>query len=251
MSVAVLRRDVGRASGRLERSLRLLAEFQLVVDGRVVTLPHSVERVLAFLGISRAPISRAQLAGTLWPEVADHRANGDLRSALWRLRRIAGVVDAENHRLTLAADVGVDVAEMADLSSSLLDEPEPGELGRVPELVRASSLLPGWDEEWLVVERERYRMTRLRALERSATELLAAADYTSALIAASAAAESEPFRETAHRLVIQIHLAEGNHAQAVKVFRAYRELVGDELGIEPSPLMCDLVAPLTGMTAIR
>jgi DNA-binding SARP family transcriptional activator len=76
-------------------SLRLLSEFQLLVDGRPISLPHSGERVLAFLGISQAPVSRARLAGSLWPDVADQRAHGDLRSALWRLRRIAGVIDEE------------------------------------------------------------------------------------------------------------------------------------------------------------
>jgi DNA-binding SARP family transcriptional activator len=50
----------------------LLAEFQLLVDGRAITLPHSVERIVAFLGMSRAPVNRARLAATLWPDVADH-----------------------------------------------------------------------------------------------------------------------------------------------------------------------------------
>src|SRR5688500_15097697 len=99
--------------------LTLLAEFQLHVYGKVVRLPHSVERILAFLGVAQAPVSRARIAATLWPEVDDRRANGDLRSALWRLRRITGVIHEENHRLALATQVGVDVTEMSGLSRSL------------------------------------------------------------------------------------------------------------------------------------
>jgi DNA-binding SARP family transcriptional activator len=245
MSVTTRRRGAGLENGSRQSRLRLLAEFQLLVDGQAITLPHSVERVLAFLGINQTPVSRARLAGNLWPDVTDHRANGDLRSALWRLRRITGVIRDEDRRLALASEVDVDIIEMADLTQSLILKPVPPALDRVPDLVRAHAVLPGWDEEWLIVERERYRMTRLRALERSAQALLAADDYVGALEAALASVDTEPYRETAHRLVIQIHVAEGNTAQAIRAYRAYRSLVTDELGIAPSSMMDDLVAPLS------
>jgi DNA-binding SARP family transcriptional activator len=245
MSVATGRRSESRDSGFHQTRLRLLTEFQLLVDGSAVTLPHSVERVLAFLGISRAPVSRARIAGILWPDVADKRANGDLRSALWRLRRLTGVLREENRRLTLAPQVVVDVVEMTDLTRSLIADPDPATLDRVPALVCAPAILPGWDEEWLIVERERFRMTRLRALERSAQVLLAEGDLEGALDAAFASVDTEPYRETAHRLVIQIHIAEGNHAQAIRTYQAYRSQVADELGIAPSAMMDDLVAPLS------
>jgi len=236
---------IPRPRGTNWSSLQLLSEFQLLVDGRPITLPHSVERVVAFLGISQTAVSRARLAGALWPDVVDQRANGDLRSALWRLRRAADVIDEQNHRLVLASGVDVDVIEMTDLTRSLIAKPESPALDRVGDLVRAHAILPGWDEDWLIVERERYRMNRLRALELSSRTLLAAGDLAGALEAAMASVDAEPYRETAHRLVIQVHIAEGNTAQAIQTYKAYRSLVVDELGIAPSPLMRDLVAPLS------
>jgi DNA-binding SARP family transcriptional activator len=239
------RRNPGVESGLCASRLRLLAGFGLLVDGEAITLPHSVERVLAFLGLKQRPVSRAQLAGNLWPDVTEHRANGDLRSALWRLRRLTRVIREENHRLALAPDVDVDLIEMADLTESLIQAPGRPALDRVSELVRADAILPGWDEEWLIVERERYQMVRLRALERSAEVLLAANDYAGALQAALASVDTEPYRETAHRLVIQIHIAEGNNAQAIRAYNAYRSLVTYELGIVPSCKMDELVVPLS------
>lgn len=227
-------------------TLRLFAEFQFLVDGVPLTLPHSCERVLAFLGISPVPVSRTRLAGNLWPDVAEHRAKGDLRSALWRLRRITGVVREDHQRLALAPGVHVDLGDMAGLARSILEEPDPATLDRVPDLVGALDLLPGWDEDWLVVERERYRVTRLRALERSAEALLATGEHAGALAAALASVATEPYRETAHRLVIQIHLSEGNYAEALRAYQAYRSLLTEELGISPSPLMEDLVARIQG-----
>lgn len=223
-------------------TLRLFAEFQFQVDGAPLTLPHSCERVLAFLGMSQVAVSRTRLAGNLWPDVAEHRAKGDLRSALWRLRRITGVIHENDHRLALAPGVEVDVGDMAGLAHSLMEEPDATALRRVPDLVGALDILPGWDEEWLVVERERYRITRLRALERSAEAFLAAGEHAHALAAALASVATEPYRETAHRLVIQVHLSEGNNAEAIRAYRGYRSLVAAELGLVPSALMEDLVA---------
>jgi DNA-binding SARP family transcriptional activator len=232
-------------SGLCASSLRLLPEFQLIVGGKAIKLPHSVERVLAFLGLRQDPVSRAHLASSLWPDVADCRANGDLRSALWRLRRLTGVLQEENRRLALTPDVDVDLTEMSGLTESLIRAADRPAFDRIPELVRADALLPGWDEEWLIVERERYQLMRLRALERSAELLLVAHDYAGALRAAMASVEAEPYRETGHRLVIQIHIAEGNNAQAIRAYNAYRSLVAKELSIAPSSKMEQLVAPLT------
>lgn len=233
-----------RSDAPSRSTLRLFAEFQFLVDERPLNLPHSCERVLAFLGMSPVPVSRTRLAGNLWPDVAEHRAKGDLRSALWRLRRITGVIHEDDHRLALAAGVDVDVGEMSSLARSLMTEPDRHSLDRVPDLVDALDILPGWDEEWLVVERERYRMTRLRALDRSAEAFLTAGEHALALAAALASVATEPYRETAHRLVIQVHLSEGNNAEAIRAYDAYRSLVTAELGLVPSELMEDLVAPI-------
>ena len=250
VSVATGRVVDGLGRGTLQSRLTLLADFQLRVSGSVVRLPHSVERLLAFLGVSPSPVTRARTAATLWPDVDDQRANGDLRSALWRLRRITGVLHEENHRLSLAPRVAVDVSEMSGLSRSLIADAATQELGRLPDLVRAHSILPGWDEEWLVVERERYRLSRLRALERSAEALLERGRLSDALDAALAAIDTEPYRESAHRLSVRIHIAEGNHAEAIRAYQAYRTIVGAELGIAPSPLMDGLVAPFGATTQL-
>lgn len=235
--------------GSVSPSLRVLTEFQFLVEDRPVLLPHSVERVLAFLGMNNAPVKRARIAGSLWPDIAESRANGGLRSALWRLRRVTGVIREQNHSLALSPDVNVDIADMTELTRALVTRPTRPALDRIPDLVGASAILPGWDDEWLVVERERYRIRRLRALEKSAEALLTAGDHAGALDAALASVDTEPYRETAHRLVIRVHIAEGNYAEAIRAYQSYCALVSDELGIPPSSRIDGLVAPLANLPA--
>ncbi|MER5731822.1 BTAD domain-containing putative transcriptional regulator [Streptomyces sp. NPDC002138] len=54
-----------------------------------------------------------------------------------------------------------------------------------------------------------------------------------------------PIRETAHRILIEMHIAEGNTACAVKRCKEYQLLLRRELEVEPSPLMTRPVQHLT------
>ncbi len=65
--------------------------------------------------------------------------------------------------------------------------------------------------------------------------------YGEAIQAALAAAAEEPLRESAHLALIQAHLAEGNVGEAIRHYSAYRRTLFDELGVDPSPALEDLV----------
>ena len=52
---------------------------------------------------------------------------------------------------------------------------------------------------------------------------------------ASEMVQLEPFRETAYQLLMRMHAAAGDRAEALRVFARCRELLRDELGVSPSP----------------
>jgi DNA-binding SARP family transcriptional activator len=240
-------RAVERAKTLAEPRLVLADEFQLVIDDRSIAVPHSVQRLLALLAIGRRPIARSKAAGLLWLDVPEWRALGNLRTALWRLGRIPWrVVHTIDERIALDPSLSVDITEVAQLATRILVEPESIAADQLPRLLEATDILPGWEEEWLIVERERFRELRLHALERVCDVLTKRGMTGSAAMACLAAIESEPFRESAQRLLVQLHLVEGNRAAALRSYIAYRNLVESELGIEPSDLMRDMVAGLEG-----
>lgn len=236
---------IALAEPEIGTRLRLTTDFQLLIGERSIGLPHGVQRLLAFLAIARQPVHRSRVAGQLWPDVAEWRALANLRSVLWRLGRVrAPAVRAVGDRLALDAGIGVDLRELTEFANHLLDAADPPSPRRLAELIDASEILPGWEEEWLVIERERFRELRLRALERACEAMISHGDTGHGIQACLAAVEAEPFRESAQRLLVRMHLAEGNRAAALRSYLAFRNLVEDELGIEPSNLMDDLVAGL-------
>jgi DNA-binding SARP family transcriptional activator len=226
-------------------SLALTGEFQLSLMGRPLAVPHSVERVVAYLALCDRPVSRAKVAGVLWIDSSDRRAANNLRTALWRLNGFGReVVRPVEDRLALAADVRVDLADLSSLARRLIDDPADDALSDLPQLIDGAELLPDWDEEWIVADRERFRLLRLEALEHAAERLIERGELGRALDAALAAAQTEPLRESARRIQMRVQLAEGNAAQALRIYESYQALLTDEVGLLPSEAMRALIRHL-------
>jgi DNA-binding SARP family transcriptional activator len=71
------------------------------------------------------------------------------------------------------------------------------------------------------------------------------------VLAGLAAVGREPLRESAHRALIQAHLAEGNAGEAVRRYRRYAEIADRELGVEPSPMMRALLNGIAATAVTR
>jgi DNA-binding SARP family transcriptional activator len=223
--------------------LGLLKGFELRQGARQLRLPLSAQRLLAFLALHDRPLQRLYVAGTLWLDSTQDAANANLRTALWRLRRPGCVlVDSTPTELALAGGVVVDLRETAETARRVLaHEGESSDLGA---LCVAGDLLPDWYDDWLLVERERFRQLRLHALESLAEDLAAGGQFAAAAEAALAAIAAEPLRESAHRALVRLHLAEGNVGEAIRQYSLYASLLRDELGLEPSPTMQSLMRSL-------
>lgn len=220
-------------------SLRLLGQFELRVDGQLVTLPGSTQRLIAYLGL-RGTCGRSRLAGTLWPDTTESRALGCLRTAIWRVNQTApGLVSSAAGSAELAPRADVDVNRVVVLSQSLLAGSGPI---RLHELEPSGvDLLPEWDDEWLTLDRERLRQLQLHVLEAQAERLMEQDSYGLALECAIAALRAEPLRESAHRAVIRIHLAEGNLTEARRSYEQCVDLFDRELGVSPSRVAATLI----------
>jgi DNA-binding SARP family transcriptional activator len=70
-------------------------------------------------------------------------------------------------------------------------------------------LLPDWYDDWVALERERFRELRIHAFEALSARLISAERFGEAMDIALAAVRCEPLRESTHRAVISVHLARG------------------------------------------
>jgi DNA-binding SARP family transcriptional activator len=225
--------------------LGLLRGFSLRVGPDPVALTWSAQRLVAFLALQDRPLSRSYVAEVLWPETTTARANANLRSALWRTKRSCRrLIAASSQQLSIAAGVVIDHLDAVARAQRLLDGAarDGDDLGAALRADLAADLLPEWDgDDWVVVERERYLQLRLHALEAMCGRLTEIGRYGEAVEAGLAAVRAEPLRESAHRSLIRVHLAEGNRWEAVRQYERCRRLLLDELGVEPSEALRDLL----------
>jgi DNA-binding SARP family transcriptional activator len=220
--------------------IRVLGRFSYCDGGRPRALRPSARRLVALVAV-RGPLPRQDAAGLLWPELTQVRALGNLRTALWRVRQDSPDLIAQDGDVLQLSEVQVDYADVRAWAWRALRGEEPWT--PVPDAATAE-LLPGWGDDWLVVPREELRLLQLYALEAVAQRLLMSGRLGEAAGLASAALTVDPIRESANRLLIEIHLREGNRWDALRQFHKYEQLVRTELGAEPSPGLTALVAPL-------
>lgn len=216
--------------------LRLIRGPVVTIGTRTVNLPEGSKRLLAFVALRGGQIDRQYAAGTLWPSGSDARAAGNLRSALWRLKgdRLR-LLATDRHTLVLCKDVLVDVRLVTEWSSRLVAGTATAvDMGVPPLAVDAFELLPGWLDDWVLVERECLRQRILHALEALSRSHSQARCHAQAVDAAMAAVAVEPLRESAQRTLMEAHLTEGNCVEARRCYEAYRELAYRELGVGPS-----------------
>lgn len=230
---------------RAEIRVSLSGAFELSRNGESIDLATPAQRVLAFLALHEQPVRRNHVAGVLWLDSNEERAAGSLRSALWRIRQCGeSIVESTQRGLRLSPSVGVDIRERIAWARRLGDRAHVIDDNDLLQAFAGGELLADWYDDWVLLERERLRQLRLHALEVLSQRLVAVDRYAEAMEVALVALRSEPLRESAHRAVISVHLAEGNPSEALRQYRQYRELLRTQLGLEPSQLLKGLVNAL-------
>jgi DNA-binding SARP family transcriptional activator len=227
--------------GSTDIRVQLLDGFAVLVQGVRTNVPACTRRVIAFLALHDRCEARERVAGRLWADADPRHGMASLRTALWRIRRISpAMIEAGRDTAGLSGAVQVDVRASRDLIDEVLT-------GRPVDPQAAISLfhrplLPGWDDDWVLLERERLRHLQLCALEALSRRLTCEGHFGYALLAANTAVHIDPLRESAQRTAIEAHIAEGNLAEACRVYQAFRQLLRRELGVEPSTGLRALLA---------
>jgi DNA-binding SARP family transcriptional activator len=230
--------------------LSLFGGFTLDVAGRHVVLPRHARRVLAYLALTTTrtnDVDRRLLGERLWPDSPADRSAASLRTALWRIRREGdGLVHTDRERVSLGRGVAVDVHGFRCLvarTHSTDFEPRPEELQSV---IDAVDLLPAWDDVWLSLTREQVRQMRLTALESVARGLSGQGRYLQAIELMLTVIAGEPFRESAHSMLIDAHLGQGNMADARWHLLTYARDLWSELNVHPSPELLSKIGISSG-----
>jgi predicted ATPase/DNA-binding SARP family transcriptional activator len=193
--------------------------------------------LLALLALNAGrEVDRHWLAGTLWPEGTEPAALANLRNSLKDLRRALGgaadLLRTPKPRVLLLSpdDVDSDVAAL----DALLLRGDPEALEEATALYRGP-LLDGYNDAWVLQERERREQAFLAALESLAERALRAGDAATAERHLRRVVSVDPLRESAQRALMRALATGGNHAAAFQAYRELRLLLHREINAQPDP----------------
>jgi DNA-binding SARP family transcriptional activator len=221
--------------------VRLLGQFEVRLKGAAVNIPSRAEQsLLAYLILNAgSSFRREYLAGLLWPDSNETNAKGYLRQALWRLRKaLSGkqaaaseylLADKLNLAFNLSLPYWLDAAVLGD-----------GRRDGFQDLLAATQvysgeLLPGFYEDWVVLERERLRGQFDRVMQGLLERLQSEKRWEELQHQAERWIVRGETPEPAYRALILAHAARGDKSSAMAAYKRCQQALERELGVLPSP----------------
>ena len=92
-------------------------------------------------------------------------------------------------------------------------------------------LLPGWYDDWVLLERERLAELQLHLLDLAVEELVAQQRFPQAIDAALRMVASDPFRERSQVALVRAYLAEGSLGRARRQYEVFDQLLQLSFGL--------------------
>ena len=220
----------------------LLGQFKLQQDDQPIELPsRPAQSLLAYLAINAGvPHRREKLAGLLWPDSTEENARGYLRQALWRIKKSLEEHDLQaedyldsdkiNISFNAEADYWLDTQELLRKTDSL----SPEELSSIL-MQYQGELLPGFYDEWVSPERERFQAVFQQKIAHLIQELIGDQSWDDVLTWAEVWIRLAPVPEAAFRASMRAYAASGDQAMLISTFERCHQALEHDLGVEVSP----------------
>lgn len=208
--------------------------------------------VLAYLLLEhRRPVPRHEIADALWGGEPPSSWEKGITVVVSKIRTVLGDagLDASRvlthafgcYQLQLPEGTSIDVEEaqgsIEQAEKALVDgDAALGCAGaaRAAEIARRG-FLPGEEGLWVEARRADLQSILCRALDCTVEASLELGDAAGAVAAATEAIGLEPYREHAYLQLMRAQALGGDRAEALRTYERCRRLLGEELGVRPSP----------------
>jgi non-specific serine/threonine protein kinase len=218
--------------------VRLLGKFEVSRDGKTIAITsRPAQSLFAYLILNAGTAHRREkLAGMLWPDSLEETARDNLRHALWRVRKAfpsgtsAGYVLADDLSIgfNTSAPYWLDAAAIAKLDETASADDLMAALAEYQ-----GELVPGFYDEWVVVEREHLFSIFQRHIARLISFLQDANRWADVLEWGERWIKLGQKPEPAYRALMAAHAAQGDMSKVAAVYeRCVRSL--RELDMQPS-----------------
>ncbi len=214
----------------------------ILPDGKMVRFPSGKPgRILACVALQAGrEVRREALLALLWPESDEASARNNLRFQLSRLRRALALGEAEGilqvDRTALRLDSG-----QVETDVQLLERAIQARNDERAQSLQTGPLLEGFDDDWVIAERERHASELTSLLTRLGEAALAGSDSGGAERLGQRLVQLDPLSEAGYSLRIRAALIAGNEALARRRYAEIERLLCEEIGVLPGVALRQLL----------
>ncbi len=203
---------------------------------------RKAEALLIYLACHPQPHQRETLAELFWDDLAPDRAAGNLRLILNQLRQhFAPFLDVTRQTIALRGDTPC-LVDAQTFERTLAGEPQDMQtIAGALELYRGD-FLQGFHvrdargfSEWQAAQAEQWRRLALDWMQRLVDRYIAHSRYVEARTWALRLLKLDSLDEAAHRLLMLLYVRSGQRHAAARQYQACRQLLQEELGLDPEP----------------
>ena len=246
--------DAASSSGGEPRSfvhIHLLGGFRVERDGSPVADRAWQRRsgkalVKMLAATSEHRLHRDVLIDRLWPDAGSAAGGNSLHQALLAMRRVLDPPRSATRRescvrlvgdmVVLVTDsVSIDVDTFETLATQGLRARGIGELTAAVDAYGGDLLPEDLYEDWADGRREALARLHIEALLALSDVLERQGTLFAAIERAEQALVVDPVREDAHRQLIRLFALSGRRDQALRQYQQCREVLAEELGVDPDP----------------
>lgn len=195
------------------------------------------------------PVAKEQLAEMLWNGRPPRTYLATVESYVCVLRRTlrmergrtSALATTSRGYLLRADQVRVDLVEARRILRTAAGAPT--DVGQVEQAAHAASLpllISDHGADWVVAERARLERDLVEGCSRAAASALDRGDAEVAMRLAGTAVRQDPMAEDAVRTLMLAQGAAGLRADALRAYATLREVLGEELGLEPAAATHDI-----------
>jgi WD40 repeat protein/class 3 adenylate cyclase len=219
--------------------IRLLGQFDVRIDGKRVAIPtRAAQSLFAFLALTAGTVHRREkLAGIFWPDTSDENARKSLRQELWRIRKAISTQGPAASDYLIADEFTLTFNREAEywLDAAQMERPGLDLQSLTSNLsLYQGELLPGFYEDWILLERERIQTVFESKMEQLVEQLVEAERWTAVQEQSERWLAQGNTPEPAFRALMLSYSARGDMAKVSAIYQRCVDDLRDQFGVEPS-----------------
>jgi len=226
-------------------NIRGFGRMQVWVSGKLITnkdwKTQGVRDLFFYLLSQSKGVTKEEIGEEFWPDIDRDTLRLRFKNTIYRLRRAAGPDTISftddgyffNRTIDYEYDVETFQDELVSAKKALTQDEQ------IEHLLAAVSayhgnLLPKLDYDWVIIERERLRLTFINAALTLTNLYLENQNYKLAISTANRVLEEDIFDEAAYRAAMVAHTALNDRPAVVRLYEKCKSILKNELDLEPS-----------------